>query len=589
MAMLWVGFSLHLIADVRERDGFSWMDPTQYYEAAQRIATGVGSMREFVVASSYPLILAQFLRLNDSIPFALATHVFWLLMLGSAIWLLCRRMGFAALAPLAFLLVMSAPAVLGLSRELYIEFPLTALVALHYALWFNRETLRNSWWYWPLFGVLMAVGFSIKMTYPVFLAGPVAIDCIRLLRTQQNWTDLMDLLLAVVVPPLSVMLLLYLLAPSAFRYYLTLGNTAMPPMRLIGPTTPLTLFYLDQIARNFLAWLTIPFIGLASWAWIANRKKATSVWILDLLLWSGLPLVLFTVMPVREPRHIAPIIPACVLLMMVGLHELKNPACRHVGIGVITCLAVLQMAWTSSQRRFSPYLLTGPIHAIPLQIALFEATPNPEMFVMEGQLDRNRWRYTRSVLIGGFPPNEALAIAWALIPGVVINLDDWDDPFVVWKEHAYEEFYDLALLTAFNLYNRRSGWSGRYRTLSLEEAHSAANAAWVRRPADGASTDMPGFTLHSSINWGKNQVVDILVPSSPSPSSFRTQYGLNFMKHNPHAAPKEQNAILRSLQLDAVLRGKEFSGADFYMDADTKNIYFLSVYRNLQRYLDEGW
>lgn len=61
------------------------------------------------------------------------------------------------------------------------------------------------------------------------------------------------------------------------------------------------------------------------------------------------------------------------------------------------------------------------------------------------------------------------------------------------------------------------------------------------------------------------------------------------MEHNPHTAPEEQNAVLRSLQLDAALGGKEFSGADFYPNADTKNIYFLSVYRNLQRYLDEGW
>ncbi len=589
MILLAALFSLHLIADVRDRDGFSWMDPAQYYEAAQRIATGAGSLTEFVVASSYPLILAQFLRLNDSIPFALATHVFWLLMLGSAIWLLCRRMGCATLAPLAFLLVMSAPAVLGLSRELYIEFPLTALVTLHYALWFNRDSYQGRSWYWPLFGILMGLGFSIKMTYPVFLAGPVAFDCLQLLRSSKEKQKFIDVLLAVVVPPLAVMLLLYLLAPSAFRYYLTIGNTAMPPMRLIGPTSPLTIFYLDQIAHNFLAWLTIPFIVLASWAWFATRNTAKSVFVLDLLFWIIIPLALFTLMPVREPRHIAPIMPALVLLMVIGIAEVRRSLLHKACITLTTLLAISQLFLSASQRRFSPYLLTRSIHAIPLQIALFEITQNPETFISSGQLDRNRWRYTRSILISGFPSNEALAIAWALIPGVVINVDDWDDPFVVWKEYAYEEFYDLALLTAFNLYNNRSGWRGRYRTLSRDQAIASADGILVLRAADEDVAARPGFQVHTTLDWSETARVDILKPIIRPTTSFRKQYVLQYLAENTSAVPEDLNAAWRSLQLDAFLRNERVPQEMPAPTASTNNIYYLSVYRSLQEQLDQAF
>ncbi|HOU21809.1 MAG TPA: hypothetical protein PKX16_06245, partial [Kiritimatiellia bacterium] len=381
----------HLVFNIWNRDGFTWMDPFQYFTAASQIAAGQDGMAGFPVASSYPLLLGQWLKMGNTIPVALASNGLWLLVLAFSLWKLARQQNLDALAPLALLVVLAAPAMFGLSRELYLEFPLAALVALHYVLWFQRAPRTSAWWRWPLFWLVMALGFSIKMTYPVFLLGPLMAEGVRAVRGKA-WYRVVALALGVTASVAGVMVLTYYLYPSSFAYYASLGNTTIPPMRLIGPherfSVAAMLFYPAQLFRNYL-FLLSPAAMIFVWAAAPAQTASTQARNrLDLWLWLLVPLAVFSLQPVREPRHIAPCLVPLVLLMLSGIAALRQVWLRRLVWAAVVLSVGIQYAAVATHRLSAPYLLDRPMKTEAILMAMFKATPNRASFVdVPGQVD----------------------------------------------------------------------------------------------------------------------------------------------------------------------------------------------------------
>ncbi|MBP7830425.1 MAG: hypothetical protein KA248_10950 [Kiritimatiellae bacterium] len=584
----------HLLLDIRSRDGFTWMDPEQYYEAASHLALG-GGFKDFAVASFYPLLLGAFLFVHDSIPWALGVHALWLAGLGIAFVLICRRRDLGEWAPAGLLVLMAGPAMFGLSRELYIEFPLTALVTLHYLAWLREGEKRNAF----RLGLLMAAGFAIKMTYPLFILGPILADAATA-RRRRNPRRLLWLAGIVVIPVLSVIAIAFLYFPGMFEYYSSIGNTRIPTMRLIGPPEAMSWaaawFYPHQIAKSYLGWAGLPILVLLAMA----RPFHHGRWDRERLgLWLGvlIPVGVFAWMPVREVRHLAPAIPALVLLAGHGFRDLV-PLRQRARIGAAACLlaAVPYLAVTAG-RVEAPYFLNRPMRLDQVSGALFSMTPDAARYwTRPDRPDVDRWRFTRSLLLSGFDPNEALAFAWSLAPGGTIDLDRHGQRPAALLPNGYQAFMDFFLLAAFNLYNRRCGWNHAYETLTREEALDAADALVLMASKGEEPPRFEGFSPVDRVERYGGSAYVIYRPDRLPRKTFRRIYAEKYLARNPGASREELNAVWTDMRLEAVLRNgkadeeamRALFPADFVLGGKVQPIYFLSAYPELMKVLSDS-
>lgn len=584
--------AVHLLIQVGGRDSFTWMDPYQYFNYASAVAAGGEGALDYPVASSYPLLLGQVLRFGDSIPLALSVNAFWLVVLAGALLWLCRELKIPSLAPAVLLTTMAAPAVLGLSRELYLEFPLTALAALHLAVWLSRSRWSNPARFWAVFGALLFVGFSIKMTYPVFLAGPLAAEAVGLIRGRR-WTSLAGLALAAAVPVMAVLGVVAAVSPTAFAYYISRGNTVIPPMRLIGPLENMSVtamvYYLDQIFRNYLV-LLAPVAVLVIWYALPKRGSDAGGLRRDLWLSLAVPLVFFAFIPVREPRHIAPVAVPLVLLVYLGVREIQRPRVRRGLVFLLPAVAAAQYGLAAVGMLPAPYYLDRPMSKDAVLQAMFQSTPGASSyFLPTGEPDADRWRFTRNTVLTGFSPNEALSLTWSLAPGGVYNLDNQArDPSRL-IPIGYRHYTDFYLLSAFNTYNLRCGWPVVYETLPADRALASATHLLAGVRGGGDLPAVQGFRPVAKIPWHGEDVIYVYAATGTPGPSYRRQYAEQFLARKPEADPAELNAVFQDMLLDAFLRGgaPDFDAIlshfpqGFTPGGGTMDIYHMPVYDQL--------
>lgn len=86
-------------------------------------------------------------------------------------------------------------------------------------------------------------------------------------------------------------------------------------------------------------------------------------------------------------------------------------------------------------------------------------------------------------------PDEALALTWQASPGVVFDLDTFDESKRLSEKISYEQFEELFILTASSSYNRRWGWRWYHRTLSRETVVAKADFLILN---DADTKDLPG-------------------------------------------------------------------------------------------------
>jgi hypothetical protein len=451
--VLMAAYAVSFFLDVRYRDAFTWMDPGQYFSFARDLLTGQRAFNGFEIPSIFPFFIYVPLAIYPSFAAALSIN------LAAALRGLCRATDIRW-SPLVAACVLSSPLLIGLSRELYAEFTLSAMVAVQFLLWFRsdqfsrrRETI--------CFAILFAAGFLTKMTYPLYFAGPFLVEEFLLLK-QRNIRGMVRCALAIGLPILAVLPLAQFLFPGALEYYTSLGNTLIPAMPFIGPSAAspgAAAYYPVQVWRTLLFLLT-PLLVLAVWRFTGDRRR------LILWAWFLVPLLLLTLEAVKEPRHVAPCVVPAVLLIFAGITQVRPVRIRGVLYAVALALALTQYGRVTHHRTAAPYYLDKPSMAVDILDAMIEADPEQVRFADDsGRVNKLRWTYSRNIALTGFDSNMSLLYAWQFNPAVTYDLDlfeqvpdqaGWETP---------ETFEDLYLLTAFSLYNRRCLWPRYYWTL----------------------------------------------------------------------------------------------------------------------------
>ncbi|MFN8491741.1 MAG: glycosyltransferase family 39 protein [Caldilineaceae bacterium] len=115
-------------------------------------------------------VLYKLFGVNEDV--AVMVNIGYLVVLLAATWLIAERVGGVKTAALAVTLLCLFPMIYAMSRYLYLDFALTAMVALALAFLLETERFtRRGWSNW--FGAALGVAFLVKWTAAAFLAAPL--------------------------------------------------------------------------------------------------------------------------------------------------------------------------------------------------------------------------------------------------------------------------------------------------------------------------------------------------------------------------------------------------------------------------------
>ena len=572
LLLLIIVYAIDFHIDVTGRDAFTWMDPQQHFGFSQSLLEGTRPYNDFEVATVFPFFVLPAVAIDNSVAASLWTNIFFAAILLLAIHLLTRELKLQSPSVLIAAVVLCSPLLLGLSRSLYVEFSLAAVVAIGFVLWMKMlRTGRPGYW-WG-FAALFYLGMMTKMTFPLFFLAPAILCGVGLLaRGEVKKTATLALVL--MLPLLAAIGTFWAFFPRAFeKYYLNWANTAMPIVRLIGPSEPYSFdsltYYFFEIVRSLLL-LLAPLLLLALFLpkWNIRSLRLGDLATSRALLWAWLLSPMFCLIPqvVKEPRHLAPCVVPAVLLIFMAIEALQRASLRRAVVAITLLLAVGQYALITSHALTVPYFLDRPLRIGELQRQLVQSDTNEKAYrftpgpFTPPSIRKDHWHFNQSILLAGFGPNEALALIWAAQPAVVIDLDTLSDASKVSEKACYSEFNDLSIMTALNTYNRRCGWQEYHAPFSSEIAVANADLLLLKNEAAANWAERyPGYREQFVFDLGREQVL-ALRNSRPERRSFRELYARQFLAHSPDLSEIDENTVAFDLRLGANLRG-DFAAA----------------------------
>jgi hypothetical protein len=542
-------YLLGFVSGIGEQDAFTWMDPYQYYDFARDLAAGERSFNQFELPSIFPWFVAPFLKVNSTIESALCANLLFLAALGAAVYSLCRHFGVRKWHGAAVVALLCSPLILGLSRSLYVELALSALVAWQYVLWFRSDNFRKPW---PTaaFMLLFCIGMMTKSTCPLFFTGlfiwesvrhAVGKDCCSAFRLSGMFF----------VPVAAVVLIQKLLFPASFEYYTTGFYTNLPVMRLIGPSQESQAasigYYFVNIWKTQLYLLT-PLLAIPLLPGLRKRQD------LYLWLWFVAALVVFTLPQVKEPRHVAPAIVPAIMLIVLGISRIRSKGWRNGATVAVVLLSLGQYLLVTHHLKRTPYLLdrSSYVNEMTAAMAAGASGEGGQSGPVRGD-DLMCWKFTKNFIVTGYDAPMALSLAWNLGPGVTYAVDFMRNPGVKYSRYGYEHFEDLFLLESFNTYNRQCLWNSNYLTLDTKTVIDNADylIAGELSP-DDLESRFPGFNL---VRYWKTSrgTVRLLKAPSPSSVSYRTIYARQYLAEGS-LDPATTSAIYFDLIMNAALR-----------------------------------
>jgi hypothetical protein len=312
-----------------------------------------------------------------------------------------------------------------------------------------------------------------------------------------------------------------------------------------------------EIGETFLFLLT-PFLALALWgAWPSLRKfevqrlasARAGVW-----LWLLSPVLILILHPLKEPRHVAASIVPAVLLVVMGFEGIADMRRRSAARVCAVLLAAAQYLAVTHGLLETPYFMDRALAYDDLREQILKTDERPIYRLTPEPVQRLHWNYNQNVAVAGFPPNEALALVWQGFPGVVFDLDTFDDEDGEFDDLPYDQFEDLFFLAGINSYNRRCGWHGYQSTLSRAEV--VANAEILILNDEGSGDILKRYPDHEPFASipRDDGTIHLLRSTQPRPA-YRDLYAREFLRRSPKLDPEETKVVGAQILLTAMLDG----------------------------------
>lgn len=534
------------------------MDPWQYYLYGLSHFKGEIDATGLTLPSIFPFLLAPFFHISQTIPAALWANGLSAIFLVLIVHVLAKQLALNCPSFLIAGIVLACPLLLGLSRELYLEFTLTAVVAGQFAVWISLCESNRRVWIIPM-ALLFLFGVLLKATYPLFFLAPLLLVVAKRIF-DGRFISVIGLIATFAIPLLIAVLFVKVAFPQAFEYYTSLGNTNLPVMPLIGPREVFSLessmFYMSHIGITMLVFLT-PFLLLTIWKafWPAaapNAPKTKDEQWRDAMLWLWFlgPLLILTLQPVKEPRHIAPCVVPAVLLIFRAIDHVQYRPLRLVLTAALTLTALLQYGAIVSHRLYSPYFLDKPIGSAQIERAVVASVVKTS----EAKQLNEKGKFMFNFAVAGFGRNEALSLVWQFHPGIVYNLDLFDHDLRR-IDIPLKEFEDLYTYESFNSYNWRCRWPVRYQSLDQQTVVDNADFLIIKgAESESLAENYPRHRLEERL---RTEDGDIFILSQPFRNSrhYRVRYGRYFLLHNKSLTNIELNTVYFDMAMADFYRG----------------------------------
>jgi 4-amino-4-deoxy-L-arabinose transferase-like glycosyltransferase len=324
---------------------------------------GMGALRDSVYPPFFYFVsIIVHHVVGTSMQASIAVNILFLFALVLGTFGIARRITQSkAAATLAAMLVAAYPMTISLSRMAMLDFALMGMVAL--SAWLLMETQSFSRRGASLaFGVSCGLGMLTRGSFAIFLAGPVIVEIALAFRSKSHDESrnlkraFQNFCLAAAIG-LALAGVWYL---PDFNRKISFGFSRV----LLGANHAQidflshkgVMFYPFTLIDAALSpWLFLPFaIGLP----LFLKKSAT--WRAHLVSWIIFPWLVFSNMPWKLARYMAPALPAFAIITAVGLLSIKNKYIRYSSV------------------------LTSAVVAVSIWLAMTFGAPPPKIFVENG-------------------------------------------------------------------------------------------------------------------------------------------------------------------------------------------------------------
>jgi 4-amino-4-deoxy-L-arabinose transferase-like glycosyltransferase len=224
---------------------------------------------------------------------------------------------------LAVVIVQTMPLVYGLSRQFLVDYGLTTMVVMWmYSVLCSRSLTTTGMIVW--LGILLGIGILMKITFPLYIGPPTIVATWALLRADRDWRREFRILGALgcilliggVIASswyiVNLKTVMGFAASAAFgRLSVNYGITSVFSWHVIAD-----YLYLIMVAALSCYYAVLLTVLLPIWAASIWRKPTMDTpHALGLLVWVIVPLAVTTFAVNKDPRFIAPFLPAVALFL----------------------------------------------------------------------------------------------------------------------------------------------------------------------------------------------------------------------------------------------------------------------------------
>jgi 4-amino-4-deoxy-L-arabinose transferase-like glycosyltransferase len=271
-----------------------------------------------------------------------AAEIVFLLVLAFAVFKLGERLFSPAVGTGAAAFIALSPVVFGLSREILLDVPVIAMVALtQYAILETRAgTDRKASW---LLGLALGLSVLIKWTAIVFVAGPFLVVFAGELKRRRPPAGKVLGSLAIVLLVTLIIALPWYAANGASIISGASHSLASDAVREGDPSAlgRSLLWYWSSLERHLVSRPLGIFmlLGLAAFVPLARKKAGALAF---LLAWALPAFLFFLILPNKDGRYIAPLLAAPTLLAAAGLDALRPPTVKRIAWGLLVLAGSVQ-------------------------------------------------------------------------------------------------------------------------------------------------------------------------------------------------------------------------------------------------------
>jgi 4-amino-4-deoxy-L-arabinose transferase-like glycosyltransferase len=231
-------------------------------------------------------------------------------------------------------------------RHYLIDFSLSAMVALGFALLLYTDCFKNLK-YSVLFGIITGFGVLTKWTYPLFLIIPISFA----LFSKNNLMHKKNFRLRNIL--LSLVSFIFIAStwyhPSRIKTIMPLLNRSV--QGFIGGTlqnkpefyslSALSHYFFIIINQYSFIYSVIFAIGAATFIFKYKEKKGKKECLFSLLS-IFIVYIVCTIVPNKDPRHIMPIYIFLVTVSMIGTYAIKSKKMRYTLIALMVIFGLFQ-------------------------------------------------------------------------------------------------------------------------------------------------------------------------------------------------------------------------------------------------------